>query len=181
MERLIYIIKSLIPSIDSLPSIASISNLGPGWIFGALGSVAVSLFGLSIGRTKTVISLLSIYIAFVLNHFFPYPQEIKGIVGGIFEDYWLKIGLFLVFYIITFFIFSFSFLRKRLSSSEYSLFGIIVLSFFQLGFAISIIFNMFPRDLVSKLSFGFEAYIATGAALFFWAAAPLAAIFFIRK
>lgn len=181
MERLIYIIKSLIPSIDSLPTISSISSFAPGWIFGALGSVAISLFSLSIGRTRAVISLLSIYVAFVLGRLFPYSEETANIIGGSFENYWLDISSFFILYIIVFLIFNLSFLRKRLSSSEYSLFGIIMLSFFQLGFSASIIFNMLPEPMAMKWSINFYNYIATPIALFFWAVVPLIALLFIRK
>src|SRR3989338_2990291 len=181
MIKLLDIIRSFLPNFDNLSAISSISNFGPGWLFGILATVAISLFSLSIGRTRAVISLLSIYVAFVIDRIFPYFKEVDKIIGGSVEEYWLRIGAFLASYAIVFFVFNFSFIRKKLSSIDYSFFGIMILSVLQLGFIGSIMFNMFPRPLALEWSFGFYNYIATSTALFFWTIAPLPILLFIRK
>ncbi len=181
MIKFLDFIKSFIPGLENLSAISSISGFGPGWIFGALGAVAISIFGLSIGRTKAVISLLSIYVAFAFDKIFPYLKEVSNIIGDSFEEYWLRLGIFLTAYIVVFSVFNFSFIRKRISSNEYSLFGIIILSFLQLGFLASIIFSILPEELVLKWTFGFDDYLATSTALFFWALAPLPVLLFIKK
>ncbi len=181
MVKLLDFIRSLIPSIENLPNLASISSLGPGWLLGAFGTVAVSLFSLSIGRTRAVISLLSIYVAFAFNMIFPYSDEVNNIIGSSLEEYWIRLGIFLIAYIAVFAIFNFSFLRKRISSSEYSLFGIIILSFLQVGFLVSVVFNILPEELILKWMPSFSNYFSTPTALFFWAFAPLPGLLFIKK
>lgn len=181
MVKLLDFIRSFIPSLENLPNLASISSFGPGWLFGAFGTVAISLFSLSIGRTRAVISLLSIYVAFAFNMLFPYSEEISNIIGSSLEEYWIRLGIFLIAYITVFVIFNFSFIRKRISSSEYSLFGIIILSFFQVGFLVSVIFNILPEELILKWVPGFSNYFSTPTALFFWAFAPLPGLLFIKK
>ena len=180
MSRFLDILASFIPNIENFANISFIS-FGPGWLFGVLGTVAVSIFSLSIGRTRTVISLLSIYVAFVFDKIFPYSDQIYSITVNKFSEYWLHIGIFLATYIVIFIIFNFSFIRKRLSSTEYSLFGIVVLSMLQFGLFISIIFNMMPISLTSGwLPLSYQ-YFSTPLALFFWALAPLPVLLFIKK
>ena len=181
MLKLLDFLRSLLPNIESLSAISSVSGFGPGWLFGALGTVAISIFGLSIGRTKAVISLLSIYVAFVFDRIFPYPREVANIIGGSVEEYWIRLGIFLIAYLVVFVVFNFSFIRKRLSSGEYSLFGIIILSFLQLGFLVSIIYNILPEQVVEKWSFSFGGYFSGSTALFLWALAPLPTLLFIKK
>ena len=181
MDKFLDILRSFIPNIESLPAISSFSGFGPGWIFGALGTVAVSLFGLSIGRTRAVLSLLSIYVAFVFDRIFPYAEEVNKVLGGSFEEYWVRLGLFLAAYLIILLILNFSFIRRRISSGEYSLFGIVILSILQLGFLASIIFNILPESLTSQWLPGLNNYFSTPTALFFWAIAPLLVLLFIKK
>lgn len=181
MGRLLDIIRSLIPTFENLPSISSISGFGPGWLFGAFGAVALSLYGLSMGRTRAVLSLLSIYVAFVVIQLFPYLDNVGQMIDKPFEEYWLKIGVFLTAYIVIFIIFNFSFIRKRLSSAEFSLFGVILISLLQLGFLTSIIFSFLPEELTVKWSFGFYNYFGTRQALFVWAVAPLPVLLFLKN
>lgn len=181
MVKLLDFIRSLIPSLENLPNLASISSFGPGWLFGAFGTVAISLFSLSIGRTRAVISLLSIYVAFAFEMIFPYSDRVSNIVGDSLEEYWIRLGIFLIAYITVFAIFNFSFIRKRVSSSEYSLFEIIILSFLQIGFLVSVVFNILPEEVILKWVPSFSNYFSTPTALFFWAFAPLPGLLFIKK
>src|SRR3989338_7564041 len=83
----------------SLASLYGMSNFGPGWIFGVFGAVAVSLYGLSVGRTRAVLSLLSVYVAFVFDKLFPYLGDINELIGGAIESYWIRIGVFITAYV----------------------------------------------------------------------------------
>ena len=181
MAKLLDIIRSFIPTFENLPAISSISGFGPGWLLGAFGTVALSLYGLSLGRTRAVLSLLSLYVAFVVIKLFPYLDKVGQTIDTPFEDYWLKIGVFVATYIVVFLIFNFSFLRKRLASTEFSLFGIMVISFLQLGFLASIVSSLLPNDIAVKWSFGFYNYLGTSSALFVWAILPLPVLLFLKQ
>lgn len=168
-------------NLEFLPSPASISALGPAWLFGALGTVAVSLYGLSLGRTRAVISLLAIYAAFAFDRTFPYLEKIQEITASQVETYWLRTAVFLAAYILIFTIFNFSFVRKKLSSAEFSLFGIVLISLLQLGFLVSIILSFLPESLISQLSLGPSInYFTAPQALFLWMVTPLLALLFLR-
>lgn len=181
MGKLLEIIRTFIPSFENLPNIAPISSFGPGWLFGVFGAVILLLYGLSMGRTRAILSLLSIYVAFVVIQLFPYLDNVGQMTDKPFEEYWLKIGVFLAAYIITFLIFNFSFIRKRLSSAEFSLFGVVLISLLQLGFLASIIYSFLPEELSIKWSFGFYNYLSTQQTLFIWAIAPLPVLLFLKN
>ena len=181
MDKVLEYFSLLMGNIGGFSSLSGVSGMGFTWLFGALGAISLSLYGLSLGRTRAVMSLLAIYVAFTLDRLFPYLSEIQKIVSIDIADYWIRVGFFLAAYILVFIIFNLSFLRKRFSSLEFSLFGILLISLLQLGFIISIIFSYLPNELTLKWSFGIYNYLATQQALFFWAIAPLPALLFIRN
>ncbi len=181
MDKFLDILRSFIPNFENLSNIPLPSGMGPGWLFGAFSAVAISLYGLSLGRTRAVLSLLSIYAALVIVKLFPYFSNVSQMAEGSVADYWIKVGIFIGTYVIVFLIFNFSFIRKRLSSTEFSLFGIILISILQLGFLASIILSLLPDELAMKWSFGFYNYFATKQALFIWAVLPLPVLLFIKR
>jgi len=178
--KILELLKSFLPNLENLP-IPSASIAGPRWLFGIFGVVALSLYGLSLGRTRAILSLLSLYSAFVIIKLFPYFEKIEDLIGKEVEAYWIKLGIFLTAFIIIFVIFSFSFLSKRMASSEFSLFWIILISIIQFGFLISIVLSLLPEEIATAWSFGFYNYFGTSTALFVWAISPLPVLIFIRK
>ena len=81
---------------------------------------AVLIIALNLGRSRTLLALLSIYAAsFLENHFlyFDKLRELFSTAGGSalggknLPDYWLHLGLFLLIYIIVFAILNRSFLK----------------------------------------------------------------------
>ena len=181
MDKLLEFFKLATVNLANFYNLGGITSISPGWLFGAFSAVAVSLYGLSLGRTRAVVSLLSIYVAFVFIRLFPYSDKIDQITNSSLALYWIEVGMFLGAYLVVFIIFTFSFVSRRLSSAEFSLFGVIIISILQLGFLISIIFSILPEDLVIKWSLGFYNYFATQQALFFWAIGPLPILPFLGK
>ena len=171
------------PNLGGLPNLSSISksNFSSGWVFAILATIMVLLFGLSIGRTRAVISLLSLYVALVLELIFPFWQNIGSLAGDRTDKYLLELGLFIIAYGVVFTVFNLSFIRKRVSSGEFSLPAIMILSALQLGFAISVIFNILPSELAMRWSFGLYPYLGNQMALFFWALAPMPILLFISR
>ena len=91
--------------------LSSLSNLslGSGNIFGVLALVCVLLFVLSIGRTRTLVSLLSVYVAFVLQAMFPYFGWLQKNATSITTDLpLLRVGLLLVAYVGSFLLLNYS-------------------------------------------------------------------------
>ncbi len=184
IEEMFELLKLVNINLSNLSSItAALGGLGGNisFLFGALGTIAVSLYGLSLGRTRAVMSLLAIYAAFTLDKTFPYFDKIQAITGNSIEPHWSRMSLFFLAYAVTFAIFNFSFIKKRLSAAEFSLFGIVLISLLQLGFLVSIIFSFLPEMLLSEWSFNFPRYFNTQQALFLWAVAPLPVLFFLKS
>lgn len=181
IEKFLEYFNTLKLTFNSLLNIGSIPGSGPGWLLGGLGTVALSLYGLSLGRTRAVLSLLSLYAAYAIDRLFPYIDRVYELAGDSVEPHWVRIGFFLLLYGAIFAIFNLSFIRKRISSSEFYLAGVLAISFLQLSFLISILFSFLPGSLTRQWSFGFYDYFATRQALFIWALAPLPVLLFIRK
>src|SRR3989338_330702 len=105
MDKVLEYLSFFIGNIGGFSSLASVSGTGFTWLFGALGVVSISLYGLSLGRTRAVMSLLAVYVAFTFDRLFPYFTEIKNMVSGDIADYWIRTSLFLIVYILVFIIF----------------------------------------------------------------------------
>ena len=151
-------------------------RLGEGFSFGAealfvlCALVFILVWGLSLGRTKSVISLLSIYVGFAIATVFPYYQTIS--TSSPLADEWMRVGLFGVSVVAVFLIFTMSFLRKRLSSGEYNLIGVLVITTLQIGLLISCAASFMPANVVVSYLGSFASFFV-GPALFAWFVAPL--------
>lgn len=154
-------------------SFASISSLtGPHQLFAILLVLAVFLYGISVGKTRALLSLLGIYVAYMLTATFPYFDRIGSLIPTL-DLYAIIIAAFFVFYVAVFFILNLSSLR-RLSAGEVSMWKVFLVSFFQVGFLSSIVISFVPQDQLPDNLQSFYKYIGTQQALFGWAIAALA-------
>ena len=156
-------------------------SLGPELLFGILIIIALFLYGLSLGRTKAIISLLGIYIAYVLQAIFPYFSELHKAVRFSPEMYMTRTVMFFIFYIIVFVILNRSLVRHRTTMKEFSIFWVSLISFFQLGILISIILNFIPIDKLTMFPSSLVGYFAEQRALFFWLTAPILILILMRR
>lgn len=140
--------------------------------------VCILLFALSMGRTRTLVSLLSIYVAFVLQAVFPYFGWLQTNAKSLTSDLpTLRIGFLLVAYIVSFVILSRSVLKKGFGLGDSSFITVIIMGLLQLGLLASIILNLAPA-YQSYLPAKFLPYIAQQKALFYWALAPVLLLVF---
>jgi len=156
-------------------------SLGPSLLFGILIVIFIFLYGLSLGKTKAIISLLGIYIAYVLQAIFPYFSELHKAIHFSPEMYVTRIVIFFIFYIVIFFILSRSLVRYRTTMKEFSIFWVSLISFFQLGILISIILNFIPIDKLTMFPSSLVGYFAEQRALFFWLTAPILILILMRR
>lgn len=165
-----------------LPTQFGLSNLAnPGILFSLLALVFVLLYCLSLGRTRALISLLSIYIAFVFQYTFPYYSNIFESVTFTQDPGLIRVGIFLLIYVAAFFILNRSLLKSRLSLDETSIFWVLIISVLQLGLLSSIILNTIPTLALPGVPTAFINYLATSQALFYWATVPLIVLLFIKS
>lgn len=158
-----------------------ILNFGPGILFFFLGVVFVLVWGLSLGRTRSLVSLLAIYIAFVLETTFPYINHVAGVLNIKTESGLIKIGLFFVIYLVVFGVLNKSLVKVRLSMRESSVFLVGLISMLQLGLIISIIANTLPSEMLLNIPAHIDLAFASSQALFIWFLFPMISILFIRK
>src|SRR3989344_3856179 len=134
-----------------LESYLSRLSFGPEVLFFLLGVIFFLIWGLSLGRTRALVSLLSIYIAFVLKSTFPYFEYVSRSLNLKYDIKFIEIGLFFAAYIIVFAILNRSLVKVRLSMKETSLLLVGLISVLQLGLLISIIANNLPQDVIDRI------------------------------
>ena len=156
-------------------------NLGPEALFGILVVVFLLLYGLSLGRTRALVSLLGIYIAYALQAIFPYFSELHDALRFSPEMYLTRVALFFVFYLTVFAILNRSLVKHRLTMKEFSIFWVSLISLLQLGILVSIILNFIPVDKLTIFPEYLSGYFAEQRALFFWLTAPVVLLISMRR
>lgn len=149
------------------------------WIVVLFFVFVIFLIGFSLGRTKMLLALVSIYAAAFIEPRFPYFET----VGGFFKNTpgsWLRVGVFLVIYIVFFAALNRSILKHRLSLKESAFLPVAGLSILLAGLLLSILISYFPTPGELGISSAINRYFATENAQFFWAIAPIAAVFFLK-
>lgn len=171
-----------IPNFD-LATISKFNfNFGPSGLFAILGLIFLLLYGLSLGRTRALVSLLGIYIAYAIMSVFPYLDRLHDLIKVSPELYITRVGLFLFVYVIVFIVLNGSLVKDRLSIKDASFFSVSIISFLQLGLLITIITNIVPVSALKvpdNLS-GFAEYFSTNEALFYWFLVPIVVVSFMR-
>src|SRR3989344_3213064 len=157
-------------------------DLSPTTLFTALVLVFMIIYGLSLGRTKALISLLSIYVALAFDATFPYLEKLYTLLPVTEEMYYsVRVTLFLLIYLLVFIILSNSFARSRFTLKESSVISVGVISLAQIGLLIAVITNIIPDKIIERMPEYLSAYFATKEALFFWIVIPILLLIFIRK
>ncbi len=163
-----------------LNSLQSLS-FGSGSIFGLLALVCVLLFALSLGRARTLVSLLAVYVAFVLQAVFPYFGWLQQHATAITDDLvLLRIGVLLLSYILSFILLNRSVLSGRFDMGDSSFFSVLLLGVLQFGLIASILLNLAPM-YADYIPASLVPYIANQKALFYWALAPLVLLVFQKR
>lgn len=174
-------VQTLLGRID-LNSIAGVNVAlkDPRGLFAGLVVVVAVLYGLSVGKTKALVSLLAVYVAYMLTVLFPFMPWLQAQVVLPETTPVLALGLFLVLYIVTFLLLSHSMMKHRLTLGEISLVKVVLISVVQLGLLSSIAISLLPSDFAAK-SFGpAYSYLAGSRALWAWAVASLLIMPFMR-
>ncbi|HVZ11219.1 MAG TPA: hypothetical protein VG941_02305 [Candidatus Paceibacterota bacterium] len=154
----------------SFGSLLSQISFTSGTIFGVLIVVCVLLFVLSIGRTRALVSLLSIYIAFALQAVFPFFGWLQTMLGK--ELPTLRVGILLLAFIVSFILLNRSVLRGRLGLGDAAFFSVVLIGLLQLGLFAAMILNLAPA-FQAYLPDSVIPFLATQKALFGWLLAPL--------
>lgn len=150
----------------------------------------ILIVALSLGKSRMLLALLSLYAASFLETNFLYFDKLRGLFSAIggsasgrknLPDYWLHIGLFLLIYVVVFAIMNRSFLKHRLTLAETSIFAVVLVAIVEMGFLATILISYFPNELLQKIPPKLLTYFATKNAHFWWAVVPVLALLFSKK
>lgn len=134
----------------------------------------VFLVGLSLGRTRMLLSLVSLYIAFFLESHFVFFDQLKVYFKNV-SAQWLHTILFLVIYIIACAILSRSILKYRFTLKEAPIIPVFIIGVFTIGFWASLLIGYLPQT-TNPLPVKFTQYFATKNAQFWWASLALLSV-----
>jgi hypothetical protein len=175
------ILNSYLGDISAVGSLASISLQSSQVLFGLLILIIVLLWGFSLGRTRALVSLLSIYIALAVTQAFPYLEFLSNYTGDGIPEYWMRSAIFLTIYFAVFSILNHSFIKKRFAMVEFSVFGVLTISILQIGLLLSIFASFLTPELAERLLGGFQILFASQTALFWWSVLPVPMLLVLKE
>ncbi len=158
-------------------SVGSLKN--PYLLFGAVAAVMFVLYGMSVGRTKALVSLLALYVAYTLAVVFPFvdwwsehvPVAIKPSAPAV---------LFLALYGVSFFILSYAMAHARRTISEGSLLPLIFISVTQIGLLAAMTASFVAPAFAQRALGAALPFVAGQYALFFWSAGAVLVMLVMR-
>ncbi len=158
---------------------AGLPKFNYGWLVALFFIFVIFLVGMSLGRSRILLSLICLYIASFLEPHFIYFDKLRGVMKGQPES-WLHIGLFLIFFVISVVILNRSVLKHSLTLQETSFLPIALIAILEIGFSASLIVSYLPLEIGGDLPVWAVKFFGTQNAQFWWALTPLAALLFMR-
>ncbi len=159
---------------------AGLPKLNYGWLIALFFIFVIFLVGLSLGKSRILLSLICLYIASFLESHFIYFDKLRGVIKNQPES-WLHIGLFLIFFIISLAILNRSALKHSLTLRETSFFPIALITVVGIGFLTSLIVSYSPPEISGSWPAMIVKFFGTKNAQFWWALTPLVLLLFIKR
>jgi len=147
--------------------------------------IAAFLYGLSLGRDRIIVILVSIYMSLAVATNAPFLRDIgfqENINNTLNSLFFVKISMFLFVFILLFFLLSRSALLKTIGTSDDSgrWWHVILFSFLHVGLIISIVLSFLPPDAVNNLSPLMRQIFTSDIGRFIWIVGPILAMIVIR-
>ena len=150
----------------------------PKFLVLALVAVVALLFSLSMGRTKAIASLLSIYGGYALAILFPFRDRLSSLFPEAYQEY-IPAGLFVVLYILAYLAISAAAARTHLSPLGLHFHKVILLGVIQIGLIGSVVISLLPSETARSLSGELFPWLGSAYALWGWATVSLVALPFL--
>lgn len=167
-------------SAQKLTGNIGLPSLNYGWLIALFFIFAILLIAITLGKSRMLLALLSLYIAAFLEAHFAYFEKLRQVIKTL-PDYWLHFGLFLLIYFIAFGILNHSALKHRLTLAESSIFAIILIALVEIGFLASILISYLPPEALKQVPASTIPFFATKNAQFWWALVSLATLLLSKK
>lgn len=144
--------------------------------------IAGFLYGLSLGRDRIIVILVSIYMALAVVTTAPYIGSVATEIG-IDQIFVIRISLFVTVFIVLFFLLSRSALLKTVATGDESgsWWQVMLFSFLHVGLLISITLSFLPGNAAEGLAPLTQQMFATDTARFLWIILPILAMALIRS
>jgi len=149
----------------------------PSWdvflmLFFAIGAL---LYGLTLGRDRIVIIMVSIYMGLAVVTNAPYIRDLSASVSV--NDVAFRVGTFLgVFVLLFFFLSKNALLRSLESRGEGRLFQTVMFSVLHVGLLVSVGLSFMPPEALGVFSDQTRMAFTSDPARFIWLVAPIAAM-----
>lgn len=165
-------------------SLANINWLQPTWdLFIVLFFIVASLlYGISLGRDRIIVILVSIYMALAIVNYIPFISNFTANIS-VNDGFAMKVSVFLGIFILLFFFLSHSALLRTLghAAAQGPMWQVIIFSFLHVGLLISVTLSFFPHSLSTVLSPLTQALFTSDIAKAVWVSMPLLAMMAFGK
>ncbi|MEK7537560.1 MAG: hypothetical protein AAB619_01140 [Patescibacteria group bacterium] len=143
--------------------------------------VAGFLYGLSLGRDRVIVILISVYMALAVVNSAPFIGNFQADIG-IDQFFVFRISTFVVVFIVLFFMMSRSALLSTVASSDTrgSWWQVLLFSFLHVGLLISITLSFLPPSASTHLAPLTQKIFVQDLGRFIWIVAPIAAMVMIK-
>lgn len=169
---------------DALTFTANVDWSNPSWdLFIVLFFlIAAFLYGFSLGRSRIIVILVSIYMALAVVNAAPYfgPAATEINFNNVFV---LRITSFIGIFVVLFFLLSRSALLKAIAPTDEggSWWQVMLFSFLHVGLLISVTLSFLPGDAINQLALITKQIFVGDTPKFIWIVAPIVAMIVIRK
>lgn len=143
--------------------------------------IAALLYGLSLGRDRVIVILVSVYMALAVVNTAPYIGNYTADIG-LDKFFVFRISAFVVVFVALFFLMSRSALLSTVASSDSrgSWWQVLLFSFLHVGLLISIVLSFLPPTAAESLAPFTQKMFVSEAGRFFWIVTPIVAMVMIK-
>ena len=148
--------------------------------------VAAFLYGLSLGRDRIIVILVSIYMALAIVEHAPFLNStgFQNMVNGILDQFFVfQISAFVFFSVLLFFVITRSALMKTIAASDSSgpWWQVLLYSILHVGLIVSVILSYIPAAELEKVLAPLTRQVfTTSLAQNFWIIGPVIAMFLFK-
>lgn len=145
--------------------------------------IGAFLYGLSLGRERIIIILISIYMALAVINTAPFLDKLYGkeLIINIGQDFAIKVTLFFGVFVVLFFLLSRSALSRSFgNASAGSWWQVILFSFLHVGLLTSVVLSFLPSQTASHLLPITQQIFASEIGKFIWIIAPIVAMILFK-
>lgn len=143
--------------------------------------VTVFLYGMTMGRDRIIVILVSIYMALAVISNAPFLNQLHADIN-ISDFFALKVTTFLGIFVLLFFLLSRSALLKTFGGmASGSWWQVFLFSVFHVGLLVSITLSFIPSEAIGNLAPITQMLFASDGGKFFWIVAPIVSMVLIKS